>query len=78
GKVKSILSVDISAWNVPGKHRRKEAFSCTPEEIAKEVWEQLKLSLNHDTSRLRDEDLLDWSPASSKHQLLPVASYYVD
>jgi uncharacterized protein with NAD-binding domain and iron-sulfur cluster len=41
-EVKSIISVDISAWDVPGKFVHKEAFNCTDDEIALEVWEELK------------------------------------
>jgi uncharacterized protein with NAD-binding domain and iron-sulfur cluster len=44
--VEALLSVDISAWNVRGRFNRLEAFRCTPEQIAKEVWEQLKASFN--------------------------------
>jgi len=76
GKVKSILSVDISAWNAPGKGRRKEAFACTRAEIAREVWEQLKTSLNHDAVRLCDDDLLGWP--QRKGPDLPEASYHLD
>ncbi len=44
--VQSVLSVDISAWDKKGRFHRKEAFLCTKDEIATEVWEQLKASLN--------------------------------
>lgn len=46
--VKSILSVDISAWDQLGIRTRKEAFNCTNQEIAEEVWEQLERMLNRD------------------------------
>jgi hypothetical protein len=41
-----ILSIDISAWDVPGRVFRKPAWDCTPDEIAEEVWAQVKASLN--------------------------------
>ncbi len=52
--VQSILSADISAWDRKGRHTRKEAFLCTKDEIAREVWEQLKESLN----RSGEQDVL--------------------
>jgi uncharacterized protein with NAD-binding domain and iron-sulfur cluster len=42
GKVKGILSIDISDWNTAGIIYNKPARDCTKEEIIKEVWEQLK------------------------------------
>ena len=44
--IKSILSVDISAWNKKGRKIRKEAFNCDADEIAEEVWAQLSEMLN--------------------------------
>jgi hypothetical protein len=44
--IKSILSVDISAWNKKGRKIRKEAFNCHADEIAEEVWAQLSEMLN--------------------------------
>lgn len=44
--IKSILSVDISAWNKKGRKIRKEAFNCDANEIAEEVWAQLSEMLN--------------------------------
>ncbi len=61
GKVKGILSVDISEWGEPGLNG-KAARDCTREEIKAEVWAQLQRSLNTDGQMvLRDEDLHDWS-----------------
>lgn len=45
GGVRSIISVDISEWNVPGLNG-KLAIDCTHQEIAEEVWAQLKATLN--------------------------------
>jgi hypothetical protein len=57
--VRAVISVDISAWDRPGKFVNKEAFNCTDEEIAREVWEELKLlsSRGNQPVVLRDEML---------------------
>jgi 15-cis-phytoene desaturase len=61
GKVKGILSIDISDWNTPGIIYNKTARECTKEEIIKEVWEQLKKSLNvNGKVILKDEQLHTW------------------
>lgn len=64
GDVGGLISVDISDWDTPGTFIPKTAKQCTPEEIAKEVWGQLKAALNgpdpgEDT--LRDELLHSWN-----------------
>jgi uncharacterized protein with NAD-binding domain and iron-sulfur cluster len=59
GKVRGILSVDISDWDVCGLNG-KEAQHCTRQEIAHETWEQLKQSLNVDGEVLRDSYLHSW------------------
>lgn len=62
GDTKGLISVDISEWEKPGLNG-KMAVNCTREEIAAEVWEQLKKSVNanHDEAdQLRDEDRLFW------------------
>jgi hypothetical protein len=43
--VKAIVSVDISAWDRRGRFVNKEAFNCTDDEIAHEVWAELKASV---------------------------------
>lgn len=61
GKVKGILSVDISEWGEPGSNG-KAARDCTRDEIKAEVWAQLQRSLNTGGQMvLRDEDLHDWN-----------------
>ncbi|WP_110986727.1 hydroxysqualene dehydroxylase [Acaryochloris thomasi] len=71
GRVKGILSVDISDWGpFPGLDEnrgesqgikiKKFARDCTDAEIKEEVWEQLKQSLNVGGYEvLKDEHLLD-------------------
>jgi uncharacterized protein with NAD-binding domain and iron-sulfur cluster len=44
--VAAVLSVDISVWDEKGRFTRKEAFNCSNEEIAREVWRELREMLN--------------------------------
>lgn len=46
GTIKGILSIDVSDWDTPGIIYNKKAKECSKEEIIKEIWEQLKRSLN--------------------------------
>jgi uncharacterized protein with NAD-binding domain and iron-sulfur cluster len=66
-KVHAVLSVDISAWSVPGRFNQLEAYRCKPLEIAEEAWHQLKASLNRPGKPkiLRDEMLLTGKLAGS-------------
>ena len=60
GKVKGILSVDISSWDVNGMNG-VPANKCSREEVARQTWEQLKRSLNVDGAQmLSDANLLRW------------------
>ena len=60
GEVRGLLSVDISDWDVRGLNGR-EARHCTRDEIAAEVWAQLKRSLNVGGEVvLRDDRLHSW------------------
>jgi geranylgeranyl pyrophosphate synthase/uncharacterized protein with NAD-binding domain and iron-sulfur cluster len=57
--VHGVLSVDISNWDAPGSNGRS-AMQCSREEVMREVWAQLKRSINTDRELLRDEDLHSW------------------
>ncbi len=46
GKIKGILSVDISDWFKNGHFNNAPADTLSKEDVEKEVWKQLKLSLN--------------------------------
>ncbi|MCX5403497.1 FAD-dependent oxidoreductase [Streptomyces sp. NBC_00335] len=61
GAAVDCLSVDISEWDKPGILYGKTAKQCTREEVAREVWAQLKASLN-DTGKtlLSDGKLHSW------------------
>ncbi|WP_326587033.1 hydroxysqualene dehydroxylase [Streptomyces sp. NBC_01294] len=61
GTAVDCLSVDISEWDKPGILYGKTAKQCTREEVAREVWAQLKASLN-DTGKtlLSDSRLHSW------------------
>jgi geranylgeranyl pyrophosphate synthase/uncharacterized protein with NAD-binding domain and iron-sulfur cluster len=58
-EIRGLLSVDISDWTLPGGDGRP-AMQCSREEVIRETWEQLKLSLNGDQEILRDDDLYAW------------------
>lgn len=61
GTVRGILSVDISDWGRDGIEIVKPATACTAEEIQREVWAQLKRSLNVEGKiYLTDDMLVDW------------------
>jgi uncharacterized protein with NAD-binding domain and iron-sulfur cluster len=61
GRVKGILSVDISDWETPGILYHTPANQLTPDEIKDEVWAQLKAHLNqYGPARLEDTDLHSW------------------
>jgi uncharacterized protein with NAD-binding domain and iron-sulfur cluster len=62
GKVKDVLSVDISNWSAEGSETTNlPAKKCTAQQIADEVWAQLKAHLNKaGKTVLKDEDKLHW------------------
>nr|WP_245549830.1 FAD-dependent oxidoreductase [Gordonia effusa] len=61
GRVREILSVDISNWDEVGVLYGKTAKQCTAQEIAREVWVQLRRGLNRGGYDLiRDRDLIRW------------------
>jgi uncharacterized protein with NAD-binding domain and iron-sulfur cluster len=58
GRVRGILSVDISEWDRPGRRTGKVAAACSSEEIRTEVWGQL---VDHiDDGSLDEKNVLDW------------------
>jgi geranylgeranyl pyrophosphate synthase len=57
--VRGVLSVDVSDWENPGSNDRS-AMQCSREEVVREVWAQLKRSINAERELLRDEDLHSW------------------
>jgi uncharacterized protein with NAD-binding domain and iron-sulfur cluster len=60
GQVKGVLSVDVSDWATPGRFTtQKKAQDCTRTEVEKEVWEQLKHSLNTAGNLISDDMLVD-------------------
>jgi uncharacterized protein with NAD-binding domain and iron-sulfur cluster len=58
GKVKGVLSVDISDWTKPGNINGKTAQDCTVDEVKAEVWAQLKQEININGEILKDDMLL--------------------
>lgn len=60
GRVKAIISVDVSEWEQKGLNG-KTAKECDRRELVLEVWAQLKRSLNTGGKEvLKDEYLYDW------------------
>lgn len=61
GRVRDVLSVDISDFFTPGVIYGKAAVDCTPEQIAAECWAQVKAGLNAGGEKeLTDDMVLDW------------------
>jgi uncharacterized protein with NAD-binding domain and iron-sulfur cluster len=61
GRARGILSIDVSDWEAVGSGIRKQAMFCSREEIATEVWHQLKESLDDDATReLEQAQVLNW------------------
>jgi hypothetical protein len=59
--VTDIYSVDISDFFTPGVVYGKAAADCTPPQIAREVWEQMKRELNTNGERaLTDDMIVTW------------------
>jgi uncharacterized protein with NAD-binding domain and iron-sulfur cluster len=61
GRVRGILSVDVSDWQTPGRRTGKVAARCIPQEIHDEVWGQLADHLNDGPEPVLDErHVLSW------------------
>jgi uncharacterized protein with NAD-binding domain and iron-sulfur cluster len=62
GGVSGILSIDISDWDAPGRFAAdgKPARECSKDEVAAEVWAQLKAALNDQDEVLADSNLASW------------------
>jgi uncharacterized protein with NAD-binding domain and iron-sulfur cluster len=62
GEVGGLLSIDVSDWEAPGAFaaKGKIARRCSKEEIAEEVWAQLKAALNNGVEVLEDANRLAW------------------
>jgi len=58
GRVRGILSIDVSDWETPGHRTGKVASKCTPDEIREEVWSQLTDHL--DSGELDEDWVLEW------------------
>nr|MDQ3935703.1 FAD-dependent oxidoreductase [Actinomycetota bacterium] len=58
GAAVDCLSVDVSDWDTPGMLYGKPAKNCTREEIAREVWMQLKAHLEDTGESVLPDDIL--------------------
>lgn len=70
GKVKGILSVDISDWETPGNFNNKAAKDCTLDEIKEEVWQQLKQEINTKGQEQLTDEMLQFTYLDSDIQPL--------
>ena len=55
GKVKTVLSCDVSEWDTVGILYNKTAKQCSPEEVKDEVWAQMQRSLIENGKNLLGE-----------------------
>jgi uncharacterized protein with NAD-binding domain and iron-sulfur cluster len=60
GKVKTILSVDVSDWEAPGIGNSKPANDCNRTELKIQIWEQLKLALNVEGNTVITDDMIEF------------------
>ncbi|MEO3788292.1 FAD-dependent oxidoreductase [Actinocorallia sp. B10E7] len=70
GTVADCLSLDISDWDTPGILYGRPAKRCTPAQIAKECWAQMKAHLEDTGSSVLPDDILhSWflDPAITWH-----------
>jgi uncharacterized protein with NAD-binding domain and iron-sulfur cluster len=76
GSVVDSFSVDVSDWDSPGIVYGKPAKRCTREQVAKEVFEQIKLHLNDNGSDVLTDDMIHswhldpaiaWHPAKRRN-----------
>jgi hypothetical protein len=58
GRVRDILSVDISDFFTPGVLYGKPAVQCTPDQIASECWAQMKQALNTSGDVVLSDDMI--------------------
>ncbi|MBV8967390.1 MAG: FAD-dependent oxidoreductase [Mycobacteriaceae bacterium] len=58
GRVRGILSVDVSDWETPGVLTGLPAKKCSKKEIRREVWAQILAHI--DDGSLTDENVADW------------------
>jgi uncharacterized protein with NAD-binding domain and iron-sulfur cluster len=62
GHVRDCLSAIVADWTTPGVLYGKPADHCTPDEVVREVWEQIKRHVNKPGKppKLTDDLLLSW------------------
>lgn len=69
GSVRGLISVDVSDWETPGTFVRKPARDCTREEVAAEIWQQLRAAINSPGRELlREDDLICWHLDDELHE----------
>jgi uncharacterized protein with NAD-binding domain and iron-sulfur cluster len=70
GRVRCILSVDVSAWDTPGSNG-KIARECSHEDIRIEVWKQLCDALNVDGTVVLSDDMIEYWHIDGDIRALP-------
>jgi hypothetical protein len=50
---RGVLSAIIGTWDAPGQFTKKKAWHCSPDELAHEVWQQIKASVSSRGSATR-------------------------
>lgn len=62
GRAHDKLSAILADWTKPGVVYGKAAYDCTPDEIVRDLWEQIKRHVNEpgQPPKLSDEMLLSW------------------
>ena len=58
GSVRDCLSVDVSDWDTPGIVYGKPGKRCRKQQVAREVWEQIKAHVNDTGERPLTDDML--------------------
>ena len=70
GKVKTILSVDVSNWQDKG-FNGKAAEDCDHNDIKDEIWKELKTSLNVDGKTVLSDDMIEFWHIDGDIKTLP-------
>jgi uncharacterized protein with NAD-binding domain and iron-sulfur cluster len=58
GTVRDCLSTILSDWSSPGMFTPKQAKECSPEQIAEQVWKEMKAHLNDTGKEVLTDDML--------------------
>jgi uncharacterized protein with NAD-binding domain and iron-sulfur cluster len=77
GSAVDCLSVDVSDWDTPGMLYGKPAKECSPDEVAREIWAQIKAHLEDNGESVLPDGILHswfldpsiaWNPAKRRNK----------